>query len=98
MEFAERTLAGRTVIEATGSISAGDSAKLERLVAKATVDEKGLRRIILKSPGGEGVARVRITEIIRGTNFVPLVGGECASACAMILFPAGRYSYLIGQG
>ena len=31
-------------------------------------------------------------------NFVTLVGGECASACAMVLYPAGRYSYLVGQG
>ena len=68
------------------------------LVPAATVDEKGLRRIILESPGGEVVEAVRIAKIIRDNNFVTLVGGECASACAMVLYPAGRYSYLFGKG
>jgi uncharacterized protein YecT (DUF1311 family) len=57
-----------------------------------------LRRIILESPGGEVVEAILIAKIIREKNFVTLVGGECASACAMILYPAGRYSYLIGKG
>ena len=98
MEFTKHVARPGTAIKATGSIEAGDAAKLEALVSAATVDEKGLRRIILESPGGEVVEAVRIAKIIRNNNFVTLVGGECASACAMVLYPAGRYSYLIGQG
>jgi uncharacterized protein YecT (DUF1311 family) len=98
MEFTERVSSRGTVIIATGPIQTGDAAKLERVVGKATVDEKGLRRIILESRGGEVGEAVRVAEIIRNNNFVTLVGGECASACAMVLYPAGRYSYLMGQG
>jgi uncharacterized protein YecT (DUF1311 family) len=98
MEITKKVVSAGTVIKATGPIMGGDAAKLESLVREATVDEKGLRRIILESPGGEVVEAVRIAEIIRNNNFVTLVGGECASACAMVLYPAGRHSYLIGQG
>jgi uncharacterized protein YecT (DUF1311 family) len=98
MEFTKSVVPAGTAIKATGPIRAGDAAKLESLVRDVTVDEKGLRRIILESPGGEVGEAVRVAEIIRNNNFVTLVGGECASACAMILYPAGRYSYLIGQG
>src|SRR5262245_23914572 len=85
MEFTKSVVPAGTAIKATGPIRAGDAAKLESLVRDATVDEKGLRRIILESPGGEVDEAVRVAEIIRNNNFVTLVGGECASACAMIL-------------
>jgi len=98
MEFTKSVAPLGTAIKATGPIKAGDAAKLQSIIGEATVDEKGLRRIILESPGGEVVEAVHIAEIIRSNNFVTLVGGECASACAMLLYPAGRYSYLIGQG
>lgn len=88
MEFTKSVVPAGTAIKATGPIRAGDATKLENLVRDATVDEKGLRRIILESPGGEVGEAVRVAEIIRNNNFVTLVGGECASACAMVLYPA----------
>lgn len=53
MEFTKRVVPAGTAIKAEGPIRAGDAAKLQSLVREATVDEKGLRRIILESPGGE---------------------------------------------
>jgi uncharacterized protein YecT (DUF1311 family) len=41
---------------------------------------------------------MRIAVIIRNNNFVTLVGGDCASACAMVLYPAGRYFMLLDGG
>ena len=98
MEFTKHIVPKGTAIIATGPITTGDAAKLEMLVSAATTDENGLRRIILESPGGNVIEAVRIAEIIRNKNFVTLVKGECASACAMVLYPAGRYSMLLDGG
>jgi uncharacterized protein YecT (DUF1311 family) len=98
MEFTKSVVPAGTVIKAIGPIETGDAAKLESLVTAATIDGRGLRRIILESPGGEVIEAVRIAKIIRDNNFVTLVGGECASACAMVLYPAGRYSMLLDNG
>ena len=98
MEFTKHVARPGTAIKATGPIEIGDAAKLEALVPTATVDEKGLRRIILESPGGQVVEAVRIAKIIRDYNFVTLVGGECASACAMVLYPSGQYAMLLDGG
>ena len=98
MEFEKLVARAGIAIKATGPIRSGDADKLQALVPAATVDEKGLRRIILESPGGEVAEAFRVAEVIKNNNFVTLVGGECASACAMILFPAGRYAMLLDGG
>jgi len=98
MEFEKYAAKAGTAIKATGAIRAGDYEKLRLLVPAATIDENGLRRIILESPGGEVVEAMRVAEVIRSNHFVTLVGGECASACAMILYPAGKYAMLLDGG
>jgi hypothetical protein len=98
MEFEEYAVKAGTVIKATGAIRAGDYEKLRLLVPAATIDQSGLRRIILESPGGEVAEAIRVAEVIRNNHFVTLVGGECASACAMILYPAGQYAMLLDGG
>ena len=98
MEFTKNTVRRGIVIRATGPIEIGDAAKLRRIASEATVDERGLRRIVLESPGGNVAEAIRIGTIIRNSNFVTLVGGECASACAMVFYPAGRYFVLLDGG
>ncbi|MGA7453131.1 MAG: lysozyme inhibitor LprI family protein [Rhodoplanes sp.] len=98
MEFTKDTVRRGIVIRATGPIEIGDAAKLRRIASEATVDERGLRRIVLESPGGNVAEAIRIATIIQNSNFVTLVGGECASACAMVLYPAGRYFVLLDGG
>jgi uncharacterized protein YecT (DUF1311 family) len=98
MEFAKHIVPKGTALIASGPITPGDAAKLEALVSAATTDENGLRRIVLESPGGNVIEAVRIAEIIRNNNFVTLVKDECASACAMVLYPAGRYAMLLDGG
>jgi uncharacterized protein YecT (DUF1311 family) len=98
MEFAPFASRAGVAIRATGVIEIGDAAKFQHLIPNASVDEKGLRRIILESPGGNVGEAMRIAKLIRANDFVTLVGGECASACGMILYPAGRYFMLLDGG
>jgi membrane-bound ClpP family serine protease len=98
MEFAPFASRAGIAIKATGAIEIGDAAKLQQVIHQASVDEKGLRRIILESPGGKAGEAMLIAKLIRANNFITLVGGECASACAMILYPAGRYFMLLDGG
>jgi uncharacterized protein YecT (DUF1311 family) len=98
MNFEAHVARAGVIIKATGAIRTGDAEKLRALVPAATADEKGLRRITLESPGGEVAEALRVAEVIRDNNFVTLVTGECASACAMVLYPAGRYAMLLEGG
>lgn len=98
MEFT--TVAGQdvTAIKATGPIEIGDALRLQILVPEATIDYRGLRKIFLESPGGNVAEAMHIAAIIRANNFMTLVAGECASACAMVLYPAGRFFMLLDGG
>jgi uncharacterized protein YecT (DUF1311 family) len=98
MEFVQFTSRAGVAIKATGAIEIGDAFKLRHVIPQASIDEKGLRRIILESPGGNVFEAMRIANLIRANDFVTLVGKECASACAMILYPAGRYFMLLDGG
>jgi len=98
MEFTKHVARHGIAIKATGQIEQGDADRFQRLAPEASIDEKGLRRIVLESPGGSVAEAVRVATIIRARNFVTLVGGECASACAMVLYPAGRYFMLLDNG
>jgi hypothetical protein len=68
------------------------------MVPSATVDEKGLRRMMLDSPGGDVAEAMALAAIIRDNRFITVVSGECASACAMVLYPAGEYFMLLDGG
>ena len=98
MEFTKHAARAGVAIKATGPIENRDAVKLQFMATEASVDENGLRRIILESPGGSVLEAMRIATIIRANNFVTLVGGDCASACAMVLYPAGRYFMLLDSG
>lgn len=98
MEFDLKPFENGLAISATGEIERGDANKLKKIADQATIDQRGLRRIILESPGGLVAEATRIAEIIKSNNFMTLVGGECASACASVLYPAGRYAVLLDGG
>lgn len=98
MEFTTIAIRGGIAVKATGVIEIGDAAKFQRVSSEATVDDKGLRRIVLESPGGNVIEAMRIAKIIRASSFMTLVTGECASACAMVLYPAGVSFILLDGG
>jgi uncharacterized protein YecT (DUF1311 family) len=98
MEF--RTIASPNgiAIKATGPIVSGDASKFQAIAREATTDKNGLRRMVLESPGGDVAEAMALARIIRSANFKTLVSGDCASACAMVLYPAGNYFVLLDGG
>jgi uncharacterized protein YecT (DUF1311 family) len=98
MEFEKVVTANGVALKATGPIRSGDYEKMLQLLPTATLDQNGLRRLMLESPGGEVAEAMRLAELIRQNRFVTLVAAECASACAMILYTAGQYAMLLDGG
>lgn len=99
MEFRKNVVREGVSIQATGPIEIGDGIKFRNIAHEATTDQDGLRRVFLESPGGNVAEAMRIGDMIRENNFVTLVNGECASACAMVLYirPAGTLCCLMGE-
>ena len=89
---------GVVVLKANGVIEQGDVGRLQGVIQQATQDGNGYRRIMLESPGGDVSEAMRVAELLRQWNFITFVDGDCASACAMIIYPAGVYSILGDNG
>ncbi len=86
--FFEKT---QTVLRAEGEIIAGDA---NRLQAQLQESPPSTETLLITSPGGSVQEAIKIAEIVQENSFSVVVIGECASACAMIIFPAGKYSIL----
>jgi uncharacterized protein YecT (DUF1311 family) len=89
---------GLVVLTANGVIENGDVARFLSVAPFATQDGNGYRRIVLRSPGGDVAVAMRVAVELRQWNFITFVDADCASACAMILYPAGVYSILGDKG
>lgn len=96
MDFVLETRGAVKVIKAVGPIQPGDADKLKAVGSFATIGPQGMRAMLLSSPGGEVNEAVRIAEQIQLFNFQTYVDGDCASACSMILYPAGK-SFMLGD-
>lgn len=96
MDFILETRGAVQVIKAIGPIQPGDADKLKAVGNSATIGPHGMRAILLSSPGGVVGEAVRIAEQIQSLNFQTYVDGDCASACSMILYPAGK-SFMLGD-
>jgi len=98
MEFTTIASPNGIAIKATGPIVIGDAAKFQAIAHEASTDQNGLRRIVLESPGGNVAEAMALARFIRTANFETLVSGDCASACVMVLYPAGSYFVLLDGG
>ena len=98
MDFAIQGAAERKIVVATGPIEIGDAKKLAEVAGLATLDGRGLRKMLLRSPGGNVGEAIKIAGIISEFDYEILVDGDCASACSMILYPAGKYFVLLDGG
>jgi hypothetical protein len=69
-------------IEISGEIEHGDLQSF----AKLALEAKGLRNIVLSSPGGDVIEAIRIGELVRSLRLLTLVDnrGPCSSACFFI--------------
>ena len=89
---------GVVFLKASGVIEYGDVERFLTVAPDATQDGNGYRRIMLESPGGDVGVAMRVAVLLRQWNFITFINADCASACAMILYPAGVYSILGDRG
>lgn len=84
---------GQKVVLAQGAIVAGDAGKLIRALRKASVDKHGTRTLWLNSPGGSVMDAMDMADVIGTVGVTTVVPGKamCASACASVVFVAGKY-------
>jgi hypothetical protein len=84
---------GLRVVVAAGEIRQGDARRLARALEKAGRDRHGAKRLYLESIGGLVVEALEMADIISAQGVATIVrkGKICASACASILFVAGKY-------
>ena len=84
---------GHRIVLAQGEIGPGDARKLVRALRKASVDKHGTRTLWLNSPGGSVMDAIDMADIINAVGVTTVVPGKamCASACASVVFVAGKY-------
>lgn len=101
MEFVIRMADdGVPMLIARGPITSGDSLRLQFALREVGRDRLGDKRVALASDGGavgEAFAMADHMEVEKVSTFV-LPGTTCASACASILFVAGRHRSVLDRG
>ena len=93
MSFSLVNAGGQRAILASGEIVPGDAAKLARALNRSSPSYHGTPQILLDSPGGVVVEAIAMAELMRKTGVTTVVPARamCASACASVLFVAGKY-------
>lgn len=93
MQFAIVKSGGQTAVLAQGIVKDGDARRLTRALARVPRDRNGTKQLLLDSPGGTVVDAWDMAEIISRTGVTTVIpaGGVCASACASLMFVAGKY-------
>src|SRR3569833_1433002 len=84
---------GQKIVLARGEIVGGDGGKLIRVLRMASVDKHGPRPLWLDSPGGSVVDAMEMADVIGALGVTTVVRPKamCASACASVVFVAGKY-------
>ncbi len=100
MEFSIQTGAkGLRFIKVSGKIVPGDKLKFESIAQSADKNPRdGLRIMAPESPGGDVSAALELASAIERSGFKIFVTGDCASACASIVYPAGEAYLLMDDG
>jgi uncharacterized protein YecT (DUF1311 family) len=80
-----------TVVVAEGAIEKGDAARFQMTISSLPPRAPIM---VVTSPGGDVLAAIELARAIKERAYSVVVIGECASACAQIIFPAGEYSIL----
>lgn len=90
----ERTIwRDRPVLRLSGEIIAGDAVRLQEELPGLPMWPHGAPVVLLDSVGGSVAEAMRISNLFDRVPVHAVIpqGGRCASACASILFIAGRY-------
>ncbi|PCH98115.1 MAG: hypothetical protein COB84_02935 [Rhodobacteraceae bacterium] len=80
-----------TIVVGKGSIERGDAIRFE---AAINAHPPSSNILMVTSLGGSVDEAMKLAGRIKTNSFSVIVHQECASACAQILFPAGKYSIL----
>ena len=93
MDFTVAQWKGHQVLEATGRIVSGDASKFAKALATLPASPHGVPIVLLDSPGGSVTEALLMSKHLNGkpAHMVIANGAKCASACASILFIAGKY-------
>jgi membrane-bound ClpP family serine protease len=99
MEFSIVNGPATLVLQADGEIVDGDAIRLKRALTNLPRDNSGMKTITLNSPGGSVNAAFEMAAVMDtvGVGTVVPPGASCASACAAILFMAGKV-HLVAPG
>lgn len=92
MTFDVVTMKGEPAIRGRGEIVTGDATRLKGVLTPNAKHSYGYYTLILESPGGSVQAAFELSRVIDAhyVNTYVAPGGRCISACAAIVFIAGR--------
>ncbi len=92
MSFEVVMMRGEPAIRATGEIVAGDAERLHTAMMSSSKHSLGYYTLVLDSLGGNVAAAFEIATVMdtARVNAYVAPGGRCVSACAAIVFIAGR--------
>ena len=92
MTFDVEAMKGEPAIRGRGEIVAGDASRLKDVLTSNAKHSYGYYTLILESPGGNVQAALELSRVIDAhyVNTYVAPGGRCISACAAIVFIAGR--------
>lgn len=84
---------GQRAVLAQGEIKPGDARRLAAALNKVERDGHGTKELMLNSPGGTVVDAWDMANIVDEVGVTTIVPARavCASACASVLFVAGKY-------
>ena len=87
---------GLRVVVGSGTIQSGDARKLTRALGRAGRDEQGTKQLLLNSAGGMVLEALKMADVMSrvGVSTIVPKGSVCASACASVVFVAGKYRRL----
>jgi hypothetical protein len=99
MQFSLVTAGGRHAVLAQGEIRPGDARRLRAALNRIGRDRHGTKELLLDSPGGTVADAWDMADVMDDVGVTAIVPNRavCASACASVLFVAGKYR-VVDQG
>jgi ATP-dependent protease ClpP protease subunit len=93
MQFSLVSFGGQRAVLAQGEIKPGDARRLRAALARIGRDRHGTKDLLLDSPGGTVADAWDMADVMDAVGVTTIVPNRavCASACASVLFVAGRY-------
>jgi hypothetical protein len=99
MQFSLVTIGAQRAVLAQGEIQPGDARRLSSALNRVRRDSHGTKLLLLNSPGGTVADAWDMANVLDQVGVTTVVPNRavCASACASVLFVAGKYR-VVDQG